>query len=144
MTNWKACGRKRSCPNFNVLSWHFLKGLRKTTKTLSQDSRSPSLDLTPWPPECEAGVLTTRPQRSVIQSNDVSRLWRWCLCAVLFVPLSWIWRILCSFCKRYYPHIFLLKQTNVESSQHVLLPPFTRCVWLGFLYYRYLLLLSFI
>jgi hypothetical protein len=34
---------------------------RKTTKTLSQDS----LDLNPGPPEYEAGVPTTRPQRSV-------------------------------------------------------------------------------
>jgi hypothetical protein len=35
------------------------------TKNLSQDSRSPGRDLKPGPPEYEAGVLTTRPRRSV-------------------------------------------------------------------------------
>jgi hypothetical protein len=42
-----------------------LEGLRKTTKYLSQDSRSPGRKLNHGPPEYEAGVLTTRPRRSV-------------------------------------------------------------------------------
>jgi hypothetical protein len=43
----------------------FLEGLEKITKNLSQDSRSPSRDLKPGPPEYEAGALTTQPRRSV-------------------------------------------------------------------------------
>jgi hypothetical protein len=35
-----------------------LEALRKTTKTLSHDSSSLSLDLNPGPPEYETGVLT--------------------------------------------------------------------------------------
>jgi hypothetical protein len=42
-----------------------LEGLRKRTGNLNQDSRSPGPDLNPGPPEYEAGVLTTRPQRLV-------------------------------------------------------------------------------
>jgi hypothetical protein len=34
-------------------------------KTLSQDSRSPGRDSNPRPPEYVAGLLTTRPRRSV-------------------------------------------------------------------------------
>jgi hypothetical protein len=37
-----------------------LEGLRKATKSLIQDSRSPGRDLKPGPPEYEAGVVTTR------------------------------------------------------------------------------------
>jgi hypothetical protein len=37
-----------------------LEGLRKITKSLSQDSRSPGRDLNPGPLEYEAEVLTTR------------------------------------------------------------------------------------
>jgi hypothetical protein len=44
---------------------NFLEGMRKTTKNLSQDSRSPGRGLNPGLPEYEAGVLITRPQRSV-------------------------------------------------------------------------------
>jgi hypothetical protein len=42
-----------------------LEGLRKTTKSLSQDSRSPGPYLKPGPPRYEAGVLTARPGRSI-------------------------------------------------------------------------------
>jgi hypothetical protein len=42
-----------------------LKDLRKTTKNLSQDRRSPGRDLNPGPPEYEAVVLNTRPRLSV-------------------------------------------------------------------------------
>jgi hypothetical protein len=38
-----------------------LEGLRKTTKILSKDNRSPSRDLNTGPPEYEAGVSATRP-----------------------------------------------------------------------------------
>jgi hypothetical protein len=53
--------KKRSWPNLRYYSGICLEGLRKTTKNLSQDSRSPGRDLDPGPPEYEAGVLTTRP-----------------------------------------------------------------------------------
>jgi hypothetical protein len=36
-----------------------LEGLRKTTKDLNRDSQSPGRDVSPGPPEFEAGVLTT-------------------------------------------------------------------------------------
>jgi hypothetical protein len=49
---------------FKVLAQHF-HGLRKTTKILSQDSRSPGRDLNAGPPEYEAEVLTTRSLRLV-------------------------------------------------------------------------------
>jgi hypothetical protein len=65
MTNWKGFGVKRSWPNFNVLSRHSPGGTEKTTKNLSQDSWSLGRDLNPGPPEYGAGVLTTRPRRSV-------------------------------------------------------------------------------
>jgi len=43
----------------------FLEGLRKSTKTPSQDSRFPDRNFNPGATEYEAGVLTTRPGRSV-------------------------------------------------------------------------------
>jgi hypothetical protein len=43
-----------------------LEGQRKSTKTLSRDSRSPGLDFNSGASECEAGELTTRPRCSVI------------------------------------------------------------------------------
>jgi hypothetical protein len=48
-----------------------LDGLRKTTKPLSQDSRSPSRDLNPVHPKYETGILTTRP-RSSVTVNHIS------------------------------------------------------------------------
>jgi hypothetical protein len=44
----------------------FPEGQRKTTKTLSQDTLSRGRDLNAGPPEYDAGVLDTRPRRSVI------------------------------------------------------------------------------
>jgi hypothetical protein len=46
-----------------VLIWHtipahYLERLKNTTKNLSQDIRSPSLDVDPGPLEHEAGILT--------------------------------------------------------------------------------------
>jgi hypothetical protein len=42
-----------------------LEGLRKSTKKLSQDSRSLGRDLNLSPPEYEAGVLTTRLRNTI-------------------------------------------------------------------------------
>jgi hypothetical protein len=56
MMNWKGCGRKRSWPNFMLLSRYLLGGTEKNTKTLSQDSRSPGRDSNAGPPENETGV----------------------------------------------------------------------------------------
>jgi hypothetical protein len=66
MINVKGCERERSWPNLNYYPGSCLEGLRKSTKTLSLDSRSPGRDLNLGPPEYEAAVLTTRPRRSVI------------------------------------------------------------------------------
>jgi hypothetical protein len=63
--NWKGCGRKRSWPNLRYYSGICQERLRKTTKNLSQDSRSLGRDLNPGRPEYEAGVLTTRSRRPV-------------------------------------------------------------------------------
>jgi hypothetical protein len=46
-----------------------VEGTTKTTKNLSQDSRSPARDLNPGPPEYEARVSPTRPRRSVYFSG---------------------------------------------------------------------------
>jgi hypothetical protein len=65
MMNWK--GLEGSCRGL-ILRKYFsirLEVLRKITKNLSQDSRFPCLYLNPGLPEYEAGVLTTRPRRSV-------------------------------------------------------------------------------
>jgi hypothetical protein len=50
-----------------------MEGLRKTTRNLSQKSRSPGRDLNPEPPVYEAGVLNTRPRHSVL-------MWMKCFC----------------------------------------------------------------
>jgi hypothetical protein len=58
-------GRKQSWPNFKVLS-RYMPRTEGTTKNFNPDSRSPGQDLKPGSPKYEAGVLTTRPQRSVL------------------------------------------------------------------------------
>jgi len=58
--NWKGFGRKRSWPNFKVLSWHSPGETEQTMKKINQDSQSLGLRLNPVPSEYEAGVLTTR------------------------------------------------------------------------------------
>jgi hypothetical protein len=63
--NWKGFGRKLLSSNLGYYPGTCLQGLRKTTDNLSQDSRFPGRDLNLEPPEYEAGVLTTRPRRSV-------------------------------------------------------------------------------
>jgi hypothetical protein len=57
---WKGCGRKWLSRNLKYYPSICLEGLRNTTKTLSQDSRSPGQDLNPEILEYEAGVLSTR------------------------------------------------------------------------------------
>jgi hypothetical protein len=61
---WNGYGRKRSWPNLKYCPGICLERLRKTTKNLSQDSRSPGRGFHPGPPEYEVGVLTTRPHFS--------------------------------------------------------------------------------
>jgi hypothetical protein len=61
MMNWKGFGRKRSWPDFKVLSQQSPGGTEKNYENLSQDSRSPSRDLNPRPLKHEAKVLTTGP-----------------------------------------------------------------------------------
>jgi hypothetical protein len=51
-----------------------LRGLRKTTKSLSQGTLSPNRDLNPGPPDYEAGILTARRLRSALQLLNM--LWR--------------------------------------------------------------------
>jgi hypothetical protein len=56
--NRKEHERKRSWPDlcYPEIS---PEGVRKTTRNLSQDSRSPGRDLNTSPPEYKAGILTT-------------------------------------------------------------------------------------
>jgi hypothetical protein len=61
MTNWKGFGRKQLWRNLRYYPKIQLEGLRKTTKNLSQDSRSQGRDLNLGPPKYEVGVLTTTP-----------------------------------------------------------------------------------
>jgi hypothetical protein len=46
---------------FSILFRHCLEGLSKTTKNLSQDSRSPGRDWNAGPSEYESGILSTQP-----------------------------------------------------------------------------------
>jgi hypothetical protein len=58
MIHWRGRGRRRSWPN----KWYYpsicLEGLRKPTKSLSQDRRSLGRDLNTGHPEYEAGAST--------------------------------------------------------------------------------------
>jgi hypothetical protein len=65
MMNWKGCGKKRSWPNFKVLSRHLRSGTDKNTKRLSQDSQSPGWSLNPGLTEHEAGAFYSLPRLSV-------------------------------------------------------------------------------
>jgi hypothetical protein len=58
MMSWKGFVRKRSWPNFKVLSRNFPGGPDENHEKLKRVSRHPGRDLNPVHPECEAGVLT--------------------------------------------------------------------------------------
>jgi hypothetical protein len=49
MMKWQGYGRKRSWPDLRYYPGIFVEGLRKTTKNLSQESRSLSRDLNSGP-----------------------------------------------------------------------------------------------
>jgi hypothetical protein len=66
MIHWKGYGRKRSWPNLIYYPCICLEELSKTTKHLSQNSRSRGLNLNTRSPEYKAGMLTTRPRRSIL------------------------------------------------------------------------------
>jgi hypothetical protein len=55
MMNWKGFGSKRSWPNLRYYPSLCRDGLRKITKNLTQDSRSPCRYLNPGPPKYVAG-----------------------------------------------------------------------------------------
>jgi hypothetical protein len=63
MMNWNESERKRSWPNFKVLSRHSSGESEENHGNFSQDSRYTRRDLNPGPPEYEAGVLSTCPRR---------------------------------------------------------------------------------
>jgi hypothetical protein len=75
---WKGHGRRRSWPSIRYYPGVFLYGLRKATKNLSRDSRSPGQDLNRGPAEYEAGMLTTRQRCSVWQISIIwnCRAWK--------------------------------------------------------------------
>jgi hypothetical protein len=58
--NWKGCEWEQLWLNLRCYLGICMEGLRKTTKNLRQDRRSPSQDLKLGTPNYEAGVLTTR------------------------------------------------------------------------------------
>jgi hypothetical protein len=65
MMNWKGFSRKISWPNLRYYPGICLEGLKKRRKTSIRITGRRSRDLNPGPPEYDAGVLTTLPQRSV-------------------------------------------------------------------------------
>jgi hypothetical protein len=76
-----------------------MEGVRKTTNILSPDSLSLSRDLNPWSPEYKAGVLTTRPRRSLYAffRNAVS---------VIHVQLNQCLEILAAMSHLFMEHVF--------------------------------------
>lgn len=55
----------RPLPNLRNYRDIYLEGLRKATKEVSQDSRSPGQNFKPGPPKYEVGELTSLLRRSV-------------------------------------------------------------------------------
>jgi hypothetical protein len=62
--NWNGFGKKRSWPNFKVLSPHLPEGTVGKPWKVCQDSQSLGRDMNPRPPRCKEGVLTTWPRCS--------------------------------------------------------------------------------
>jgi hypothetical protein len=59
--NWTGLGRKQSWSNFKLYPVIRLEGLRKSTKQLRQDSRSPAQEFNPGPPEYDtSGIESAR------------------------------------------------------------------------------------
>jgi hypothetical protein len=73
MMNWKGYERKWSWSNLWYYHGICLEGLRKTTKTVSQNSRSPCRDLN-WGPSEYEEVLSIQTQRSVLCLNCIEML----------------------------------------------------------------------
>jgi hypothetical protein len=74
--NNEGCGRKWSWSNLRYCSGICLERLRKTTKDLSHDSRSPGRDLKPGSPEYDGGLLNTWPRPSVVMvGNKIKNKW---------------------------------------------------------------------
>jgi hypothetical protein len=67
--NGKECGRNRSWPTFKIISQYSHGETEYNHENLSQDTRPRDRDLDPGPSEDEAGVLTTRPRRSVCKPS---------------------------------------------------------------------------
>jgi hypothetical protein len=74
MMNWRGFGRKRSWRKFNVLPGYSPEETERNQKNIKHDSLWTGPRFEPEPPEYEAGVLTTRPRRSV-PFSIVIRLW---------------------------------------------------------------------
>jgi hypothetical protein len=68
---------KQSLPNLRYYPGIYLE-TEENQENRSQDSRSPSQYLNPGPPVYKAGVLTTRPQRSVIPDYKFTS-WKVCV-----------------------------------------------------------------
>jgi hypothetical protein len=66
---WKGDERKRSWPNFKVLSQKLPGGTEETYEIFSQDCRSARRHLKPGRPEYDAEVLTTQPRRSIVKER---------------------------------------------------------------------------
>jgi hypothetical protein len=79
IVNWKGFGMKWSLYNFKVLSRISPGGTDVNTKNLIQDSRSAGQNLNLGPPEYKAGVLATRPRRSVVSVEAAPICLRWSL-----------------------------------------------------------------
>jgi hypothetical protein len=65
MTNSEGSGSCRLCPNFKVISQHFLEKLRKSTIKLSQDNRHSERDL-------KVEIRSRNVSRSTTTSDDTS------------------------------------------------------------------------
>jgi hypothetical protein len=113
MINWKGCWRKRSWPSLMCCLSVCLEGLRKTTRTFRQDSRSPGRDLNPGPPEYKGGMLTNLPWRSVSLINIHNKTIDYV--RILVVMNQKVWSLATS-TSRYRPHKVLQRTSNSKWS----------------------------
>jgi hypothetical protein len=75
MIKRKIFRRKRSWPNFNVVSQHSPGRVEESRENIRQDSRSAGRDLNPGPPDYEAGMFLTRPRRSATALLPLACTW---------------------------------------------------------------------